>query len=88
MNGLSAVGGFGVLVPLTTTHTMCKMPTLLVLPKCELQQNTTVNICTYSLNHVPFGVFDIYLHDIEQNGILHSPVSMPAKSLMKTVLGC
>ena len=87
MNGTSAVGGFGVLVPLTTLDSTCKMPKFLILRKCQLLPNTTANICTYSLNHVPFGVFNVYFHDIEQNGLLNSPISLPATSLLKTVLG-
>lgn len=80
---LSATGGFGVLVP--SKSAMCKRPIYLTFPKCQLQQNET--ICTYILTNITFGVYEVYLHDIEHDGLLRFPFSSPAVSILETVLG-
>ena len=76
-----AMGVFGVIIP--SPGAMCRRPMFVVLPKCQVQRI----FCTYTLTSIPLDIYQIYLHDIEHNGLLNSPFSSPAISLLETMLG-
>ena len=80
MNNTSARGVFGVLVPISS---VCKRSIFMVLPKCEQLRK----FCSYNLKSIPHDAYQIFLHDIEHNGLLSPPFSSPAVTLMETMLG-
>ena len=83
----SALGVFGVFIPSSYyDDTICINigPRFMVLPKCQLGTNL---ICDYILRHIPLDMYQLFLYDIENNGLLSSPVSLPAISIYEVVLG-